>query len=214
MSVTGEPTTVALEVTVRYAMALPGAVGENATLIVHVPPSGTGVAALQVPPGAATNMEPVENVASIPVTGLPLELVRVTLIGALVAPTLVLGKMTVEGDTKTSAAPVPVRVTGDPPTGPPAVAVMLRPLGGAAVKVPTAVGLKATVMVQVLFAVKVVPQPPATRENGAGPTVIAIPLIAAPLDKVTVCVAVAPTATLPNDRDVGYTFADVERSPS
>ena len=113
-------------------MALPGAVGENATLIVHVPPSGTGVAALQVPPGAATNMEPVENVASIPVTGLPLELVRVTLIGTLVAPTLVLGKVTVEGDTKTSAAPVPVRVTGDPPTGPPAVAVMLRPLGGAA----------------------------------------------------------------------------------
>src|SRR5215469_13152855 len=97
LNVTGEPTTVALEVMVRYANVLPTPVGENATLIVHVWPAGTGVAELQVPPGATANIEPVENVALMFVTGFAVELVTVTVIAALVAPTLALGKLTVVG---------------------------------------------------------------------------------------------------------------------
>lgn len=214
VSVTGEPTTVALDVTVRYAMALPGAVGENATLIVHVPPSATGVAALQVPPAATANIEPVENAASIPVTGLPLELVRVTLIAALVAPTLVLGKVTVEGDTKTSAAPVPLSATGDPPT------VELAPMLTEPFDRPDTVGANVMLMVQLLvpllLAANVPVQVPPVRENPVPVTVTVMPVklvVVLGLDNVSVCVADAFTATLPNDSDVGYTFADVERSP-
>ena len=195
-------------------MALPTAVGENATLIVHVPPLATGVAALQVPPGAVANMEPVENVASIPVTGLPLELVKVTGIGALVAPTLVLGKVTVEGDTKTSAAPVPLSVTGDPPT------VELPPMATEPLNGPEAGGVNVTLIVQVLvpllLAANVPVQVPPVRENPVPVTVTVMPVklvVVLGLDNVSVCVADAFTATLPNDSVVGYTFADVERSP-
>jgi hypothetical protein len=103
LSVTGEPTTAALEVIVRYAMALPGAVGENTTLMVQVLLGATlESTAPQVPPAAVENIEPVENATVIPVTGLPLELVRVTVSGPLVTPTLVLGwKLSDAGDTVT-----------------------------------------------------------------------------------------------------------------
>jgi hypothetical protein len=186
-------------------MALPAAVGENCTLMVHVPPSGTGVAALQVPPGATANIEPVENVASIPITGLPLELVRVTVIGALVAPTLVvLGNATVEGDTKTSAAPVPLSATGDPPT------VELAPMLTEPLDRPDAVGANVMLMVQVLVPLllnaNVPVQVPPVRENSVPVTVTVMPVkavVVLGLDKVSICVADAFTATLPKDSDVG-----------
>ena len=133
----------------------------------------------------------------------PPVLVRVEVCAALVAPTVVLGKVSEVGDRLAPAVtPVPVRAAVTPVT----------PVFSVATAALAVVGLNVTLIVQLLPAAKLEPQVCVWLNSLAFVPVIPMLRLAAEavlLVRVRLFAAlVVPTATFPNDKEVGERLTD------
>jgi hypothetical protein len=140
----------ALSVMLRVPMRVPDAVGVNVTLMVQLAPAATELPQVLVWAKSPLAETPVRFSEALPVFA------SVTVCAALVVPTVWLVKVSEEAERLTTgaeaAAPVPVRLTD---CGlPEALSVMLRLLD----RVPGAVGVNVTLMVQFAPAATELPQ--------------------------------------------------------
>jgi hypothetical protein len=141
----------ALSLSERLPDAAPPAVGVNVTATVQLPAPATGVEVEQVVPDVAMAKGPVAPMAVSVRLALPV-LVRVTVWGLLVVPTNSDEKL--GGDDRLTAGPVPIPMR--PMLGgllPASLVIVIDP-----VRVPLAVGVKVTLMVQLAPAFTVLPQ--------------------------------------------------------
>ena len=189
---------LALSVMVTTPLRVPLAVGVNVTAIVHVPEAAIGVEIEQVVP--APRAKSPLAVRAVMESELAPVLVRVTDCAAAVVPTTVLPKVRPEGFSDTpTAVPLPVSVTICMP--PLASSLMVTTL----VRVPLAVGVNVTAIVQVSPAVtgveveQVVPVPRA--KSPLAINAVMFRELVPVLVKVTDCAAaVVPTTVLPKVR--------------
>ena len=148
---------------VRVAVWLPVAVGLNVTLTVQALEAGTIVPQLL---DATNSLAPRPlRVTEVMLTGKALLLVRVTVSGRLLSPTLALPRLSDVGLTAAAAPPVPVSGTKSG-VDEPLVETVRVP-----VRVPEAVGVKATAMTQLAVAASDVPQLPVCATTWKSPVV-------------------------------------------
>jgi hypothetical protein len=135
---------LALSVNERLPEAAPAALGVNVRATVQVPEAATGLRMEQVVPEVAmangpVTVRPVKVKPPVPV------LVRVTVWAGLVVPTGSEGKVGAADRLTAGAVPVPVRLTD---CVLPATPLLLSVIVSVPVRVPTAVGVKVTLIVQ------------------------------------------------------------------
>ena len=201
---------------VSVPLARPVLVGANVTLMVQLAPAP--VVAREHVPGEAANGAAAAT--AIATEALP-ELVTVTVWAALVVPIVCLPKFRLVGDTLTDAEPPPELLTPLP------VRLRIWGLFGALsemltvpVRVPVAVGVKMTVIEQLLPAASELPQSPELGSNAKSPVMVKAALNVneevPPFLTVAVPTALGvPTVVLGNVSGLGVmvTLDEVDEAP-
>ena len=189
----------ALSVMLKVPVRIPEAVGVNVTLMVQLAPAAT-----ELPQVSVSAKSPLAEILVIVKVAEPV-LLSVTVCAALVVPTVWLAKVIEVAErlaVVVGAVPVPVRLTvcGLPE----ALSVMLK----VPVRIPEAVGVNVTLMVQLAPTATELPQVSVSVKSPLAEMLVIVRATLPVLDSVTVCAAlVVPTVWPPNVTDVGETLA-------